>query len=401
VNRRRGYKIDTSNRPPITADVRQRIVSATALLESGKTWKEAAEALEVSERQLLDYNARHKQLWHVCRREAKRNARALLASFAGSPEVFSNRGKLCQLATEDEPPTQVIWNDGMTLREFVDSVYVVSRIDVSPTHRNRLLCTVARLCAFLGKPVMVADLNELDICRFLHAARASRAAASVNTYRRELLALWRSAYDQGIAERPPRLGLIRKLPEDVAIPEAWNSEDVNVPMQQAAATTGMVESVPAGQWWLSLLLGISWTGCRIGALLATPTAAYRDGGILVAKQKNRRAQWYALPESRCRAIDATKPTARKMLWPWHRRALWKRMRAIVEGAGLECPRAGRNLFHRMRRTTLSLCAAVDPAIAQRQAGHSSHAITQAHYIDPRIARGRSAADVLPEPVLNR
>lgn len=51
---------------------------------------------------------------------------------------------------------------------------------------------------------------------------------------------------------------------------------------------------------------------------------------------------------------------------------------------------------RMRRTT-PLCAAVDPAIAQRQAGHSDYRTTQRHYIDPRIARGRCAADILPDP----
>jgi hypothetical protein len=37
--------------------------------------------------------------------------------------------------------------------------------------------------------------------------------------------------------------------------------------------------------------------------------------------------------------------------------------------------------------------------SQRQAGHADYATTLKHYIDPRIARGRSAADVLPEPVI--
>jgi integrase len=76
------------------------------------------------------------------------------------------------------------------------------------------------------------------------------------------------------------------------------------------------------------------------------------------------------------------------------------MRRIVETAGLPCPRTGRQLFHRLRRTTLSLCAAVDPAIAQRQAGHADYATTLRHYIDPRVSRGRSAADVLPEPIIS-
>jgi integrase len=75
------------------------------------------------------------------------------------------------------------------------------------------------------------------------------------------------------------------------------------------------------------------------------------------------------------------------------------MREIVAEAGIRQPAGGRQLFHRLRRTTLSLCAAVDPSVAQRQAGHANYATTLKHYIDPRIARGRSAADVLPEPII--
>ena len=77
------------------------------------------------------------------------------------------------------------------------------------------------------------------------------------------------------------------------------------------------------------------------------------------------------------------------------------MRSIVEAAGIPPPKGHNQLFHRLRRTTLSLCAAIDPAVAQGQAGHADYATTLKHYIDPRIAGGRSAADVLPEPIIRR
>jgi integrase len=152
-------------------------------------------------------------------------------------------------------------------------------------------------------------------------------------------------------------------------------------MATAANEPGHVGGIAAGDWWLSLLLAVYWSACRIGALLRTPSASYdARGTLLVRNQKNHKAQLYQLPASCCEVIDATDPGSRVLLWPWpwHRNQVWIRMRRICEASGIRSPRGDRQLFHRLRRTTLSLCAAVDPAIAQRQAGHRDYATTQKH-----------------------
>jgi len=65
-------------------------------------------------------------------------------------------------------------------------------------------------------------------------------------------------------------------------------------------------------------------------------------------------------------------------------------------SGIALSRRKFGLFHRLRRTTLSYCWSVDPAMAQRQAGHASAETTKQHYVDPRIcAQGLCAADILP------
>jgi integrase len=339
--------------------------------------------------------------------EAAKSAAEILRGMAGTAEVFVNHGKLIRMAAaaaaEQTAETGPGNADEQTLMSFLTNVYLPSRIEVSKNYAAFLCTLVARLNAFIGHPVRVDELSEGDLCRFLMALRQSSSPRSVNNYRTALVTLWKAAYDQGVARLPPRLGLIRRLPVEYDPPEAWPGEECNRLFSAAAEWPGMVGEIPAGQWWLSLLLSIYWTACRIGALLGTPTAGYKDGRLLVRRQKNLRSQLYSLPASCCAAIDATNPVDRELLWPWPhcRRHLFTEMRRIVAKAGIAQPGGGRQLFHRLRRTSLSLCAAIDPAIAMRQAGHSDYATTLRHYIDPRMASGRCAADVLPEPIIRR
>ena len=108
---------------------------------------------------------------------------------------------------------------------------------------------------------------------------------------------------------------------------------------------------------------------------------------------------HRLPASCCNAIDAILGDDRAILWPWPgcRRQVFHHMRKIVERAGLAAPKTGHNLFHKVRRSALTILAATDPAIAQRTAGHAEYRTTLKHYIDPRLCVSRSAADILPEP----
>ena len=292
----------------------------------------------------------------------------------------------------------------MLLSAYVQTAYLPSRIEVSTQYAKKLASVVGKFSVYLGRQASLADLTELQVCGYLSSYRKLWSARSTNNQRQVLLTLWQDAWDsrnfcQLLAE-PPRPKRIRRLPEEVDPPEAWTAEEIRQLICQASLVSGTVCGIAAGDWWASLLLTIYWTSCRIGSMLETPSSAFKGNGLLVRKQKNHRPQWFPLPATCCQRIEQTGPVARRMIWPhpWHPRTVWTKMRQIVESAKLDCPRTGRQLFHRMRRTTLSLCAAVDPAIAQRQAGHADYNTTHRHYVDPRIARGLSAADILPDPL---
>lgn len=292
----------------------------------------------------------------------------------------------------------------MRLYDFVTERYLPSRIAVSANWAKNLYSTAARFSRSLGRPANLADLTTHNISVYLAAYAKRWSARSTNNQRQILLMLWESAYRERLLRRAPEPELIRTLPVSHDPPEAWTFSQVQRLLTEADKQRGMIGEVPASLWWKSLGLTLYWTGCRIGALMATRVDCYRSGeGVLVRRQKNKRPQWYDLPPSCCEAIDRTEPKGRDVLWPWPfcRRRLFTEARRIAIAAGVPVQRGAYSLFHRMRRTTLSLCAAIDPAVAQRQADHADYRTTLQHYIDPRIARGRTAADILPDPTDSR
>jgi integrase len=286
----------------------------------------------------------------------------------------------------------------MLLAEFVQTVYLPSRIKLSLGYAAMLRAVVRRYSNSLGRAANVSDLTRAPLCTFLTAYRRQFSAVATNDQRRMLLTLARAAVEEGLLPAVP-VG-VRRLPEEVDPPRADTLDEINAILSACRSQPGAVAGIPACDWWYSLTVCVYWTACRVGALRRTPTASYVHGqGLLVRRQKNSRPQWYPLPASCCEAVEATQPAGRNLLWPWPHdpRQFWRRFRQIVDRSGVKAPKAARGLFHAIRRTTLSLCWSVDPAIAQRQGGHRDLETTRAHYVDPRLARGLSAADVLPEP----
>lgn len=286
----------------------------------------------------------------------------------------------------------------MLLADFLQTVYLRSRIELTEKYVGAIVAVVRDFGIHLGREALVADLTDANVCDYLRSYRQHWSARSTNDRRATLLTLWRAAWEEGLTETLPRR--VRRIPEEHDPPEAWTLAECERLFSEASRQHGKIDGVEAGAWWLSLCLTVYWTSARISALRATPTDCYTSGeGLLVRKQKNRKPQWFHLPPTCCDAIDATRPQKRKLIWPWPYcpRYFWTRFRRIVEAAGLPSPKTGRHLFHRLRRTSISLCASVDPVVAQRQAGHSDYRTTLASYVDPRICAGQTAADILPVP----
>lgn len=275
-----------------------------------------------------------------------------------------------------------------------------TRLDLSESYQGQLLTAVRRLEHFARRRLRPADFSAELVAGFLTEYLRTHSPATVNSKRGALLRLWSHAHRQGLC-RPPQE--IPKACEIRRIPTAWTVTEVERLLAECRKQPGTIAATPARFFWPSLVLAVYDTGARIGALRSAHTADFDAGErrLLIRGEhvKSRTDCVYWLSDQTTAAIAAIVPTCNGRLWDWphHRRWLWNRFRRIVEAAGLQADKRGMSLFHKLRRTTLSYCAAVDLDLARQQAGHASAATTLRHYVDPRIASRRSAVDVLPRP----
>jgi integrase len=275
--------------------------------------------------------------------------------------------------------------------------YLAERPGLSRDYHLLLTATVRQLYAHAGRPLSLEESDRPLLAAWAESLLQTHGPITINNKLRMVRSLLLAAYDDDLLDRPPRR--IRRLPEDLPPPEAWTVDEVRRLLAHLDCEGGRVGQSPASDWWTSLVLVVYWTACRIGALLRVEVSDYQPGvGLTVKRQKNGHQQWYALPPACCERLERVLPDSGRIWhWPYHKRTLWSQFRRHIEAAGLPCPRTGRSLFHRLRRTNASYCAAEDPAIAQRQLDHADYAVTLRSYVDPRIASRRSAIDVLPDP----
>lgn len=289
-----------------------------------------------------------------------------------------------------------------TLADWTQA-FLFSHPGYSVKYREQFQGCAANLDRWSGQPVLLSELSASLLLEYMrHLERNRKAPATINNHRKILLALWRSASDAGVSAPPPKATLIPKYPEYRDIPEAWTVAQVEALLGACTRTQGNVAGIPAGSFWESLVLTTYWTGARIGALRQARSMDFDGQRFLTlraATQKNRRTQIFALHPQAVESIKRIWAPERELLWPWpwYPSVLFRQFRRIVEAAGIPSARGHRNLFQKIRRSSLSYCYAADPAIAQYQAGHSSLAITLRHYIDPRIIPRKTAMDVLPIP----
>jgi hypothetical protein len=292
----------------------------------------------------------------------------------------------------------------MLLSTFIRTIYVPSRVEIDGQYEKKLYSVTRKFSAFLLHEAALADFTESNVANYLTFYRKSWSARSTNNQRQILFSLWQEAADRTELSQffleQPRRRRIKKLKEEIDPPRCWRKAQMRRLVAYLQTLDGEICGIPASIWWLSLVLSIHWTSSRIGSMMAVRSEHYDGMGLLVRKQKNKKPQWHKLPRSCRRIIEQTNPNNRKMLWPrpWCMRTVWDKFREIVESVGLPSPKGKRNLFHKLRRGTITYCAKADKAIAQQTAGHRDYATTQKSYVDGTIVRERSAIDVLYDPL---
>lgn len=250
---------------------------------------------------------------------------------------------------------------------------------------------------FLARLPTLADLTDDCVNRYLAwFRRLPRAPASVNKERSNLLAIWRFAARKRYVDLWPD---VEAEVEPDRVPQAWTDQQMFRLFAACGQETGVIASIPAGDWWRALHL-VAWdSGERIGAVMGVrwPDVDLVGRWVLCRAEtrKGKRAdKLYRLAEDTATALRAIRrPFERVFEWPYHRSYLWYKYAAILRRAGLPADR--RSKFHRLRRTVASNFEAAG-GDATALLGHSRRSITE-RYLDPRICQKQQAADLLYRP----
>ena len=175
-------------------------------------------------------------------------------------------------------------------------------------------------------------------------------------------------------------------------------------IRTAGSMTGDVGQIPRAVWWSTLLRVLWETSSRVSALLSVrPLDCHLDEKYLLVRAEHTKTgidTIYWISADCADAVSRIYDPHSSQVWPWPftSRHFFKTFRQIIEAAGLHADKKlAMQLSHKLRRSNLSYTAANGGIeLAQLQAGHASAHTTLRHYIDPRIARQRSAVDVLPK-----
>ena len=290
----------------------------------------------------------------------------------------------------------------MLLSDLIDS-YAAAKLALKESYLSQMRTAVNVYGRWLGHSPRLGDLTEESLAKCLSDYCRNHSRATTNSKRRAILTLWKFANKRRLTDLSP--GDIPTVREHQRVPLAWSVAEFERLVAMARQWPGMVGDQPARLWWPALYLTCYDTSGRISALLSARTVnlSLAERCLLIEPEETKtgKASLYWLHDQTIAAIAAIHDPTRELLFPWPhcRRHLWRQCRKIVEAAGLQADKRGMSLFHKIRRTNLSYCAASSMELARQQAGHSDSRTTIGHYIDPRIARRQSAVDVLPRPKL--
>lgn len=270
------------------------------------------------------------------------------------------------------------------------AAYLASR-ECSPRYRESLTRTVKQ--AVVGGVTSVADLNSEQVNRFLQNLSTPSATTRANV-RRELLTLWRWAFEEGMTEVPPlRVMRIRARAKP---PAAWSLSELSRMLQCAEAdetriggtsTMRVCDYMPC---WISVSYD---TALRFADVLALKCNQVRNGYVVSTAQKTGKAltrplSAYAL--HRVKQLALMSPNDTLFAWFLTRRRAFIAMRAFLDRYGF----SGSGKF--LRRSCATYIEAASPGMATRYLQHSEPSLARRHYVDESLL----AVPLGPPPIMS-
>lgn len=267
----------------------------------------------------------------------------------------------------------------MSLFDLLDAY--LSEREASPRYQESLRRTVRRAAAY--GVADIAAMTPVRVNQFLRASTVS--AVTRSNMRRELLTLWKWAYESDLTETPPlRVMAIKAVAKP---PRAWSLDTLRKLLDLAEKDQKRISNrlpgvrrcdvLPA---WISLAYD---SGIRLGDILALRKDAIANGCVALTAQKTnkltvRRLSAYAT--EKVMALAERSPDQTIFSWALPRKramAVWRSF--LKENAISGSPRW-------LRRSGATYVEMEKPGQATKFLGHSAcnPGLAARHYIDASL-----------------
>jgi integrase len=296
------------------------------------------------------------------------------------------------------------------LRVFFRDVYVPAKLATGSARTvDQYTDTINLLRNFAACEVTLPQLSAEFLERFMawYIQQAGKPV-SCNKHLATIKAIWRHAMKKKLIPYSFEPQMVDKLRTPKRLVRTWSMPEFELLLKHAAQLDGDCYGVPARRLLPALILTAYYTAARIGAIVQLSSKALNLGSgwlnIDAELTKSQMEQHYRLPDVCLRAIQATDPTSRSMLFggPLPRSTrdvdtranhLRRYLHRAQAAAGLPC--SGKHGWHNIRRLAATQIAkAVGPSVATELLGHSSPRLVYDHYLD-RQQLGNNANDLLP------
>ena len=276
------------------------------------------------------------------------------------------------------------------LSDFV-TAYAL-RSDLSPGYIQQLRVTVNKFAAWLGRPARLKDLADDTVNRWLGSIALSRQ--TIATQRRNLLVLWRAAFQDELVDELPRR--VRRIQVPRTLPLAWELSQLDALLTAAGKLRGVFRRsrVRKAAWWRAFVLAGWDTGLRLGDLLHLRFDAIgSDGTLCVLQRKTNSPLLCKLRPETVAAVLATSPPARELVFGGvlGRDQIFKQFRALCATAGFSGTTKG------LRKSSATWVESLQPGAGKTHLGHLSDGVAAKHYLDPRVV-GRFRTVPLPPAI---
>lgn len=262
-----------------------------------------------------------------------------------------------------------------------------------------------RFSEFLGRGAGLDDLTDETIaaCMIWLVRKKGLSPTSANKMRDNFNAFWGFLARQRIVERFPE---IAEMPEPEKIVVAWSRDQLHRLWNALSHQPGEWSGVPCSLWWVSLH-GVLWdTAGRIGAVrqLRWADIDLGDGCVVMRpetmKGKRRGKVLYVHPQTidlLGKMRDLLDWQSDGLVWPFPFKRdeyIYTLYRTILQGANL--PTGRERMFHCVRKSSSSWFDAAG-GDASKLLGHTSRAVTERHYLDPKVTGRMNASELLFRP----